>query len=100
MSRAERAAAALNDVLPMFCEEDHAGLTEIAMDYFTNDGEEEQEEESDTEIDGGGKTTKQNKENKILHYKNEMICCIGAVDDAAQLVGGECSVYHDTHSSK
>ena len=37
MSRAERAAAALNDLVHLFSEEDHAGLQEVALDYFTTE---------------------------------------------------------------
>ena len=32
MSRAERTAAALNDLVHLFSEEDHAGLQEVALD--------------------------------------------------------------------
>ena len=37
MSRAEPAAAALNDLVHLFSEENHAGLREVALDYFTTE---------------------------------------------------------------
>ncbi len=40
MSRAERAAAALNDIIYLFEAEDKEGLHEVALDYFTGDTEE------------------------------------------------------------
>ncbi len=35
MSRAQRAAAALNDLKGLFGEEDSSALEEVALDYFT-----------------------------------------------------------------
>ncbi len=59
--RAERAAAALNELENVFGEEDRAGLCEVAIDYFTNtledyerekeDWRDSDEEEIDTGID-------------------------------------------------
>ena len=51
MSRAERAAAALNDLVHLFSEEDHAGLQEVALDYFTTERTRESDSEGETDLD-------------------------------------------------
>ena len=52
MSRAERAAAALNDLLPLFSAEDQPGLLEVAMDYFISPSVTFQDQE-DSDTDSG-----------------------------------------------
>ena len=51
MSRAERAAAALNDLVRLFSEEDRAGLQEVALDYFTTERTRESDSEGETDLD-------------------------------------------------
>ena len=49
MSRAERTAAALNDLVHLFSEE--AGLQEVALDYFTTERTRESDSEGETDLD-------------------------------------------------
>ena len=51
MSRAERAAAAPKDLVHLFSEEDHAGLQEVALDYFTTERTRVSDSEGETDLD-------------------------------------------------